>query len=255
MHNELFTVGPFTIYGYGLMIAIGFAAAILISSILVKKAGLDSDVVFDLSIFAIIGGVVGAKLLYILVNIKDIFSSSDFLSIIQGGFVVYGGIILGFLLCFFYCKRKKIQFLSYFDIIMPTIFIGQGFGRLGCFLAGCCYGKEYSGPGSITFINSSYAPNNISLFPTQLVSSAYDFIMAFILIVIVSRLVKFKGQLGTLYLITYSIGRIIIEFFRGDTERGYILVLSTSQFISVIILVMSLIFYIKLKKKDGGIIL
>ena len=131
-----------------------------------------------------------------------------------------------------YCMIKKLKFLEYFDLMMPSIALAQGFGRIGCFLAGCCYGKETSGALAITFTNSDFAPNNVPLIPTQIYSSVLDFVH-FLLLLYVAKHKKTDGQVAACYLIFYSIGRFVIEFFRGDIERGSVGILSTSQFISI----------------------
>ena len=146
--------------------------------------------------------------------------------------MVYGGIIGGILSGWIYCRVKKLKFLSYFDLMMPSIALAQGFGRIGCFLAGCCYGKETSGPLSVTFTNSDFAPNNVALIPTQIYSSILDF-GHFFLLLYIARHKKADGQVAACYLIFYSICRFVLEFLRGDLERGSVGNLSTSQFISI----------------------
>lgn len=115
---------------------------------------------------------------------------------------------------------------------MPSVALAQGFGRIGCFLAGCCYGQETNSALSITFHNSDFAPNNVALVPTQIYSSLLDFAHFFLLLYI-SGHKKASGQVAACYLIFYSVGRFILEFFRGDIIRGSVGVLSTSQFIGI----------------------
>ena len=122
--------------------------------------------------------------------------------------------------------------MKYFDLVMPSIALAQGFGRIGCLLAGCCYGRETDCFFSITFRHSDFAPNGVPLIPTQIYSSLLDFIH-FGFLLFVAKHKKADGQVAACYLICYSIGRFILEFFRGDLERGSVGVLSTSQFISV----------------------
>ena len=240
MHNDLFSIGPFTIHGYGLMIGIGFIVALLVGEFRAKKRGLNRDFLFNLAVLCLIFGVLGAKLLYMLTIIDKIIANpSDILSL-SGGFVVYGGIIVGILTGLIYCKIKHKVFRNYFDIVMPSVAIAQGFGRIGCFLAGCCYGKETDSACSVTFTHSDFAPNNVSLIPTQLISSAACFLLALVLILIARKQRK-PGFIAGLYLVFYGIGRFLIEFLRGDIERGSIGALSTSQFISIIIVVLGLI--------------
>lgn len=176
MKNELFSIGPITIYGYGLMIAIGVLAAYFSATYRAKKYDLDPDKVFYVTVWAVIGGFGGAKLLYLITQLPAILQDPSLLKDVQDGFVVYGGIIGGILAAWIYCKVAKLKFMKYFDLVMPSVALAQGFGRIGCFLAGCCYGKETESAFHIIFHDSAYAPNNVPLIPTQLISSCLDFL-------------------------------------------------------------------------------
>jgi len=253
MFYDIVKIGPVTIHGYGLMIAIGLLAAILVANYRGKKRGFDLDIMFNLIIIAIITGFLGAKIMYLLVEFKE-FIANPWGALSGSGFVVYGGIIAGFFSAFLYCRKKKVSFLKHFDLFMPSIAIAQGFGRVGCLGAGCCYGRETDSIFSIVFHNSPLAPNGVHLIPTQIYSSAYNFAIAAILI-IYARKQRKLGNVGLLYLILYSVARFIIEFFRAD-YRGSIWIFSTSQFISIIVFAAALIaFIINAKKgiKDTGL--
>lgn len=243
MKNELFSIGPFTVYGYGLMIAIGIIAAYLTGEYRAKKYKLDPEQIFSIVIWAVLGGFVGAKLLYILTRIKEIIADPKILLEAANGFVVYGGIIGGILTAMLYCRIKKLPFLKYFDLLIPSVALAQGFGRIGCFLAGCCYGQETGLPIGIVFHDSAYAPNGVSLLPTQLISSGLDFLHFFVLIWFAKRK-KGDGQVAGLYLVFYSVGRFILEFFRGDLIRGNVGTLSTSQFISIFVCIAGVVLLI-----------
>ncbi len=232
MKNELISIGPITIYGYGFMIAIGIIAAYLVAEYRAKKKNLNHELIFNLAIWCLIGGILGAKLLYYITQIKEIIADPKILLNISDGFVVYGGILCGILAGFLFCKKEKINFFQYFDLVMPSIALAQGFGRIGCFLAGCCYGMETNSFFGIIFPVSFYSPSGIRLIPTQLISSGLDFIHFLVLIIIAKR-VKSDGQVAGFYLIFYSAGRLVLEFFRGDLIRGSVGYLSTSQFISI----------------------
>ena len=234
MKNEVLTIGPFTVHGYGLMIGIGIIAAYLTAEYRAKKRKMgNEDTIFFLVLWCVIGGMIGAKLLYLITQYREILSDpSSIISELVNGFVVYGGILGGILTGWIYCRIKKLPFLKYFDLTMPSIALAQGFGRIGCFLAGCCYGRETDSPIGITFTNSDFAPNGVSLIPTQLISSALDF-LHFGVLLFLARKCKADGQVAGFYLIFYSAGRFILEFFRGDLERGSVGMLSTSQFISI----------------------
>ena len=232
MKNELFSIGPITVYGYGLMIAIGILAAYLVGEYRAKKQNLDQDRVFSIVIWALLGGFLGAKLLYIVTRLDDVIANPAILKDLSDGFVVYGGILGGIAAGLIYCHVKKLSFFRYFDLLIPSVALAQGFGRIGCFLAGCCYGRETSCPIGIVFHESKFAPNGVKLIPTQLISSGLDFLLFFTLIWMDKRKTG-DGQTAGMYLILYSVGRFILEFFRGDLIRGSVGGLSTSQFISI----------------------
>ena len=219
MKNELFSIGPITIYGYGLMIAIGVLAAYFSATYRSKKYALDPDKVFYVTVWAVIGGFGGAKLLYLITQLPAILKDPSLLKDARNGFVVYGGIIGGILAAWLYCKVAKLKFIKYFDLVMPSVALAQGFGRIGCFLAGCCYGKETNSAFHILFHDSAYAPNNVPLIPTQLISSGLDFLNCIFLMWFAGKK-KGDGQVAGLYLVCYSVGRFVLEFFRGDLERG-----------------------------------
>lgn len=239
MKNELFSIGPVTVYGYGLMIAIGALSAYITSEYRAKKKGLKYELIFNLFIWALVGGILGAKLLYYVTQIKEIITRPSLLLDISHGFVVYGGIIGGIFSGYLFIRKHKLNFLEYFDLVMPSIALAQGFGRLGCVLAGCCYGNVTDSAFHIIFHQSEFAPNNVPLVPTQPVSSALDFLNFFVLIII-SRITKAKGQVAGFYLTFYSAGRFILEFYRGDIGRGAIGPLSTSQFIAIFLFLIGL---------------
>lgn len=234
MYNDLLKLGPITIHSYGLFIGLGFIAALFIAEYRGKKRGYDTDFIFNLGFVAIIFGLLGAKILYFITEWKAILDDPSNILELMDGFVVYGGIIGGILAAYIYCKFKKKYFLTYFDLVMPSVAIAQGLGRIGCFFAGCCYGLETDSPISIVFSNSSYAPNHVHLIPTQLISSVGDFAIGIVLIWYASKKPK-SGLVASTYLVLYGIGRFIIEFYRGDLIRGSIGSLSTSQFISIFI--------------------
>ncbi|MCX8129446.1 MAG: prolipoprotein diacylglyceryl transferase [Clostridia bacterium] len=236
MKNEIISIGPITVYGYGLMIAIGIIAAYVVAEYRARKANLNHKRIFGLTIWCLVGGLIGAKFLYLITQIEEIVSNPKIIFALSDGFVVYGGIIGGILAGFLFCKKEKLNFLQYFDLAMPSVALAQGFGRIGCFLAGCCYGMRTTGIMGIEFHESAYAPNGVRLIPTQLISSGLDFLHFFILIFFAKR-IKAHGQVAGLYLIFYSVGRFILEFFRGDLIRGSVGSLSTSQFISIFLFV------------------
>lgn len=249
MKNELFSIGPIAVYGYGLMIGLGVLAAYLIAEFRAKRLKIDNEHVFALTIWALLGGLVGAKLLYYITIYKEIIANPKLLLDISDGFVVYGGIVAGIFTVWIYCRVKKLNFAAYFDLLIPEVAAAQGFGRIGCFLAGCCYGRETTSPLGIIFQESQFAPNGVRLVPTQLISSGLDF-ANFLFLIWFAKRKKGDGQVAGMYLILYSIGRFVLEFFRGDLERGSVGSLSTSQFISIFILAAGcIVFWLSGKKE------
>jgi len=231
MRLELLRIGTISIKSYGLMIAVGIIAAIVVGMKRAKRYELEEEKVLNLGIVCVVCGLLGAKILYIILDFKSIIESPSILEDIAYGFVVYGGLIGGLIGVYIYCRYKKISFLKYMDLVAPSVAIGQGFGRIGCFLAGCCYGRETTSALGVIFPASSFAPTGVKVLPTQLFSSAGDFIIAIILI-IAARHNKKDGTIASLYFILYGIGRYAIEFLRND-YRGNVGTLSTSQFISI----------------------
>jgi len=237
---DLFSIGPFTVHGYGLMIGIGVLCCILMGMKRAKKYGLSEDAVTDIAILGLIAGFLGAKLLYLIVEWKRFVK--DPLDVLGSeGFVVYGGIIAGVLAAILYCKRKKLIFLEYFDLCAASISLAQGFGRLGCFLAGCCYGRETDLPIGVVFPENSLAPAGVKVLPTQLFSSAGNFLIMFILLWHYKHRKK-VGDTGFLYMLLYGVGRFCIEFLRNDS-RGTVGIFSTSQFISLFIIAAALLLF------------
>ncbi len=248
MKNDLLTIGGLTVHGYGLMIGIGFIAAYLMTEFRARKYQMNTDIVFTLFISSVVFGLLGAKVLYYLTILDRVIKDPGVILDEMEGFVVYGGIIGGVLAGYVVCRIKKEKFWQYFDLIAPAIALAQGFGRIGCLLAGCCYGKETDSPLSITFHTSDFAPNDVALIPTQIYSSILDFLNCIVLCLI-ARYAKKERTVSGCYLIFYSTGRFILEFFRGDLERGSVGVLSTSQFISIFIFVIGAAILFTGKKK------
>lgn len=241
MYNDLFSIGPVTVHSYGVFTAIALLAALILACGRAKKRGLNGDICYGILFSGIIFGYLCSKTTYVLVE-WDTFIKNPKMFLSQSGFVVIGGLAGGVLAAWVYCTIKKVNFIDYFDLVAPSIAIAQGFGRIGCFMAGCCYGKETDSWIGIAFSHSDYAPNGVKLIPTQLISSAGDFLnMAFLLIL--AKKTKKKGVVSASYIITYSIGRFFVEMLRDD-NRGTIGTFSTSQFFSLITFAIGLIYLI-----------
>ena len=237
---------------YGVCFVVGMGLAVLTVWLLARryKEIPQIDVVCS-AVYAGIGAVVGAKLLFIIVNLGDIISGAlPFLQAFQGGFVFYGGLIGGIIGLFLYVKIYKLNAFKFFEIYATVVPLGHAIGRVGCFLGGCCYGIEYDGPLSCTYhINIGNTPLGVPLFPVQL---AEAFLLLCLFSVLLFLYIK-KRDLGIqvlTYGFAYCLLRFSLEFLRGDKERGALLGISTSQFISLVFaFVLIAILLVRIKKK------
>ena len=245
----------YNIATYGLIIFIGiFIGAIISIFYFTKFFNIKKEDVFYCILYAVIGVGIGAKLLYIITNIPFLIENyqtldlyDTFLQMLKGGFVFYGGLLGGILGVFIYSKQFKISFKELLLILLPVVPLIHSIGRIGCLCAGCCYGMEYHGFGAITFHDSLLAPNDVPLFPMQIVEAICNFIIFIVL------LVTYKKFLGTyktvgLYLVLYSIVRFTLEFFRGDLIRGIYFSLSTSQWISIVLFIIGIAIFVRESK-------
>lgn len=237
----------FSIFGafipyYGFCIAIGIVCAFLVSYYLCKKKENDTDKLLIICAYLVAFGFLGAKVLYIIVSFKSIDfkfvfkSMKNFDYFISSGFVFYGGIVGGIFALVFAQKVHKINVKTYIHCIVPGLCVAHVFGRLGCSLAGCCYGKITEGPLYFQYTKSMIAPHNVKLFPVQGIEAVCVLILGIVCFLFVLNNSKIKVEV--LYLLSYSLLRFILEFFRGDNERGFFLIFSTSQIISIIIFIL-----------------
>ena len=253
MKSVLFTIGSVSIYGYGLMIAIGIIVCVAVAMYRAKRYGIDPDLIFNCAVIGIIAGFIGAKLTYWAVEFEAVKADPHIMLELGNGFVAYGGLVLGPLATILYVKKiKKQSFLDKLDLCVPSIALGQGIGRIGCFLGGCCYGKVLEGHPwyGVVFpegVLPSSIPAGASLFPSQLVSAA-GLVLIFVLLVLITPNSKFRGQVTAVYMMVYSVARFVIEYFRAD-ERGSIGPFSTSQFIGIFIFLIGLVLYFIFRKK------
>ena len=223
-----------TIPMYGVMSALGMLAAFVLLGLTRKHTRFSEDQALSAALWAIIMGFLGAKVLYWIVEIDQIIADPSYLlHTLREGFVFYGALIGGLGGVAIYSLRKKLPFFSLTDYFIPGLVIGHAFGRIGCFFAGCCYGMECETPISVVFPAGGAAPAGIPLLPTQLMESAFLFLLCAFL---VWRLTKKKpfGTVSGWYMVLYGVWRFVIEFFRSD-ERGAVGALSTSQFISLFV--------------------
>jgi phosphatidylglycerol:prolipoprotein diacylglycerol transferase len=258
MYPKLWELGPLTIHTYGLLLALAFIAGIWLASRNAAKVGLNPDSIWNLGLIIIFSALVGAKFLlfiseysYYSANPREIFS----LATLRSSGVYYGGLLLALAASAWYLHKTKLPSWRVADITAPGIALGQAIGRIGCLSAGCCYGKPTQLPWGITFTDPYSAENvgvplNIRLHPTQL----YESLGAMILFAYLMWRLKrkhFAGQIILEYLILYAALRFVIEFFRGDDDRGFVLhgLLSTSQFIGILTILGSAVAFIILRRR------
>jgi len=224
---------------------LGVACGLLLIVRLGRQQGLDPEKLWNLGIIAVISGIIGAKVLYIFnefaryrYNPRELFS----LSTLQAGGVWSGGVVLALIMCIWYMRTNKMPILRTCDVFAPGLALGHAFGRVGCFAAGCCYGRETHVPWAVTFHNHLAedivgTPLNVPLHPTQLYEMVVELANCVFLVWLLKRK-RFEGEILGTYLIIYGIARYFIEFFRGDPGRGQVLGwMTTTQAISLCLVI------------------
>ncbi|HSB28676.1 MAG TPA: prolipoprotein diacylglyceryl transferase [Pyrinomonadaceae bacterium] len=244
MYPELFHIGSFPINTYGVFLALAFLCAILIAVRLAARDGLPRERIYDLSLWMLLGGLVGSKVLMLFTEPEYRDHPLQLLSLdfLRSGGVFYGGLIGAVLTGYFLMKRYKLPWWKTADACAPGIAIGNFFGRQGCFAAGCCWGKPTSLPWGVKFTELGHqitgVPTDVYLHPTQLYES-FAMLLVFLFLFWLHKRKRFSGQVILFYVLLYSIVRFAIEFVRDD-PRGDIFGLttltglSTSQMISLI---------------------
>ena len=232
MYPKLFSIGNFTIYTYGVLVALGFFVGM---QYIVKysKNIIGKQQVYDFLFYMILVGIVGARLFYVCLDIPYYLSKPlEIVQVWKGGLVYYGGFIAVLIFTFFYFRNKKVNVIKLMDVFAPALALGHLFGRIGCFFSGCCYGKNTD-----CFLAIAHKH------PTQLYEALGNLIIFFILHTLLKKPHK-DGYVFVLYMLLYSVLRFSVEFFRGDDRGIFIFSLSPAQNISIIIfmIAMTLIF-------------
>lgn len=248
MFPELISVGPLKIHTYGVLVALGFLAGILVAHRLSLKGGSDPRHMTDLILLMIVCGLAGSRLLYVILNFSDYSRRPlDIVKIWEGGLVFSGGLLGAAFALVAYTRVKGISLLNTADILAPGAAIGQAIGRLGCLSAGCCYGLPSDLPWAVTFTHpEALAPLNQALHPTQLYSALLG-AAVFAALIIIHRHRTYHGQTAVWFLIMHSTVRLFLERYRGD-DRGFVAEgVSAAQLIALLVLFLSigLLFYLK----------
>ena len=250
MHPILVTLGPFTLRSYGLMMALSFVAGLLLAGILNRREGRSTDELLDLGTWIMLGAVVGARILYCVVEWPQ-FQAQPWtvIAVWQGGLVYYGGLIGASLTAYGMMRFKGLPVWSYGDVLAPGLALGQVTGRLGCFLNGCCYGREDHDFGVIF----PALGDNIPRLPVMLYEAAFCLLLSGFLFWFWGRK-RFSGQVFWLYVLLYACWRFGIEFLRGDPERGTLVssALSPSQWISLLGVAVAAAFLYVFSRRSAG---
>lgn len=242
MFPVLIRIGSFSLPTYGFLVALGVFVGLLIAAKFSEKQGLDGEKAWNLGIIAILSAILGAKILMFLLDWKyyaehpgEIFSLASF----QAGGVFYGGLIAAIAASVWYIRRNRMPVLRTCDAFAPGIALGHVFGRIGCFAAGCCFGRPTSLPWGVTFTNPlakeiSDTPLGIRIHPTELYEALAELINFIVLVVLIKRK-KFEGQVIGTYLFLYGVERFFLEFVRDDPGRGQVFggALTGTQLISI----------------------
>jgi phosphatidylglycerol:prolipoprotein diacylglycerol transferase len=238
MHPILFDLGPLTIHSYGVLLAAAYLLGLQLALIRARRQGLDRQRVMDPGIWIILSALAGAKLLLLIVDFRQFTGSTRaFLGLLQSGGVFYGGLIAAVVVALWYMRRHRMPLWTTTDVFAPGIALGHVVGRLGCLMAGCCFGRPASVPWAITFTDPSSVVASaqllgVPLHPTQLYEAATEAVI-----------------LGVLL---YGTSRFVIEFYRGDARGLVFGVLSTSQFVSVVIVPLAIVMLLLLGRRGGS---
>ncbi|HEA46887.1 MAG TPA: prolipoprotein diacylglyceryl transferase [bacterium] len=253
MYPVLFKIGHIAIHSYGVLIATAFLVGLWIANNEAKRKGIDSKLVSDFAIYAIIFGMLGARLGYVFFFDFAYFISRplQILAIWQGGLVLYGGIVGGLLAGIWFIKRRRLNFWKFADTFAPALILGQAIGRIGCFLSGDGYGLPTGLPWGVRFPEGSLASlrfGQVAVHPTQI----YESLLNLVIFAFLWRMRKrktFDGFLFLLYLILYSTIRFFIEFLRADSLYIAGGPVRSAQLISVAIIAFSFLFMPYLKRR------
>src|SRR5918993_4526489 len=255
MHPVLFDFGSFTIYSYGVLLAAAYLLGLQFALMRARARGLDAQRVMDLGIWIIISALVGAKLLLLVVDFRQFTSNPrDLLGLARSGGVFYGGLIAAVVVALFYLRRHKMPLWTTTDVFAPGIALGHIVGRLGCLLAGCCFGKPSSAQWAITFSDPAAMANvgtplGVPLHPTQLYEAGAELLILLFLLWWERRGNAFPGRTFWSYMLLYGVSRFVIEFYRGDSRGVVFDAISTSQFVSIVLVPLSIVMLFLLSRR------
>jgi len=233
VHPIFFGLGPLDIHTYGVLVAIGFIVGLAVAGRRARSEGIPAEQISDLGIWLIIAGMLGGKLFHIIFFWDDFIAGwhADGLRSLREGFVFYGGFILATLAAVVYAHRKRLPLAKLLDIFSPSVALGHAFGRMGCFFNGCCYGKACALPWAVTF-PPPHAMAGIPVHPTE-IYEALGNLAIFGGLSLFYRHKRFDGQVWWLYVLSYGVLRLGVEFFRGDYYTFYFGGLTIGQIVAI----------------------
>ena len=241
MLPEICHIGVFTIYSYGLTLVLAFFVGSSLCAAQARREKLDPDLIFNLLFTIFISGVIGCRVFYVLLNFYFYLSNPlEIIMLQHGGMAWFGGLIFGTIAGFLFVKRNKMDFLKTADLVVPFVALGQSIGRIGCFLNGCCFGREAS--------VGIYSPVfDKVLIPTQLYSSLL-LLLIFLLLRTMQNTKHLPGLILYTYLFFYSLKRLLMEFLRNDSPR-IIFGLTLFQLLSLTVFVFSALRIVRMVEK------
>ncbi len=258
MHRTLFDIGPFSIHLYGVMLAIAFWLGIELSARLARERGIDPTHIIDLGIVILISSVVGARLLFVFTHLSDY--ENDFLGVFkiwEGGLSFYGGLAAGIVFGIGFIVKRDLPVGKVTDIIAPQIALGISIARIGCFLNGCCFGKECNLPWGLTFPPDSQAGwtmGHVKIHPTQL----YAVVANFAIFLFLRHLLRKNSASGSVFyslLILYGLWRLSVDFVRYHEPNMYVGALGNgitwTQLISLVIVIIGIVKLLRLRKRES----
>ncbi|MDD4816522.1 MAG: prolipoprotein diacylglyceryl transferase [Victivallaceae bacterium] len=232
MHPIFLDLGFLQIHWYGVMAALAAVTAYRIMCVNRKYAGISKDQAASLIFYCVLlGGVIGARIFYVVLNWKN-YVGRGWLTIFridQGGLVFYGGFFLAAALVVLYSRRNKLSMIAVLDVMAPALAIGHAIARIGCFLQGCCYGAVTQCALGVHFPKEAGISGGAAVHPVQLYESALNLLLGIVLFMLVRR--ARRGVAFSAYIIGYGTLRFLLEFLRGDAERGVWGIFSTSQLV------------------------
>lgn len=254
MDKVAFYVGSWPIYWYGVLVAVGFIVGLWTASRRGQRDGLPAERIMDTGPWLIIGAVVGSRVLHVITYWETEYAGKPFLELFnlrQGGLVFYGGLIGASLALILYLRWRKLPLWKTADALAPSIALGAAFGRLGCLMNGCCYGRETDLPWSIHF-PPTHETAGVGVHPNQVYDSLLNLAL-YAGLAWLYRRKRFDGQVFASYLVGYAFLRSFVEFFRGDYTRAEYLVgwLTPAQFVSIGVLAAGLILLWKLPRSQS----